>query len=79
MELASSYLSFRSSRVRTVVEGEPMVLVQDGKAGASEDAPAENDDRRAGREARGQGIASLDELRWAIAEASGTISFIQDG
>ena len=28
-------------------------------------------------EARGQGIASLDQVRWAIAEASGTVSFIQ--
>jgi len=31
MQLASSYLSFRSSRMRTVLEGDPVVLVQDGK------------------------------------------------
>jgi uncharacterized protein DUF421 len=30
-------------------------------------------------EARGQGIATLDQVRWAIAEASGAVSFIQDG
>lgn len=29
-------------------------------------------------EARGQGIASLEEVRWAIAEVSGAVSFIQE-
>src|SRR5436190_9231025 len=31
MQLASSYLSFRWPRARIVLEGEPMVIVQDGE------------------------------------------------
>src|SRR6266480_1826946 len=31
MQLASSYLSFRSPRARTIIEGDPIVVIQHGK------------------------------------------------
>src|SRR5436305_11477539 len=31
IQVFSSYLSFRSNRVRKVIEGEPIVVIQDGK------------------------------------------------
>jgi uncharacterized membrane protein YcaP (DUF421 family) len=79
MQLGSSYLSFRSSRMRTVLEGDPMVVVQDGKPVARNLRRLRMTTDELAEEARGQGIASLDEVRWAIAEASGTVSFIQEG
>ena len=79
MQLGSSYLSFRSSRMRTVLEGDPMVVVQDGKPVARNLRRLRMTTDELAEEARGQGIASLNEVRWAITEASGTVSFIQDG
>jgi len=79
MQLASSYLSFRSPRARTVLEGDPIVVVQDGKPVAKNMRRLRMTTEELAEEARGQGIGSLNEVRWAIAEASGTVSFIQDG
>jgi len=79
MQLASSYLSFRSSRMRTVLEGDPVVLVQDGKPVTRNMRRLRMTTDELAEEARGQGIASLEQVRWAIAEVSGTVSFIQEG
>jgi uncharacterized membrane protein YcaP (DUF421 family) len=72
-----SYLSFRFRRLRPVVEGEPMIVMQDGK-------PIERNLRRErvtleelAASARKQQIASLDEVEWAVLETSGQISFIR--
>jgi uncharacterized membrane protein YcaP (DUF421 family) len=81
MTILVSYLGFRFRTLRGVLEGKPLVLVEDGE-------PVEQNLRRERltvgellSEARLQQIASLDELRWAILETSGEISFLkrQDG
>src|SRR5207244_2388054 len=77
MQLASSYLSFRSRRVRAIMEGDPIIIVQDGKPVTKNLRRLRMTTDELAEEARGQGIASLDDVRWAIAEASGTVSFIQ--
>jgi uncharacterized membrane protein YcaP (DUF421 family) len=71
-----SYLSFRVARLRPVIEGEPLILMQDGK-------PIERNLRRErinvgelAAAARQEGIASLDRVQWAVLETSGQISFI---
>jgi uncharacterized membrane protein YcaP (DUF421 family) len=71
-----SYLSFRFTRLRPVIEGEPMILLQDGE-------PIERNLRREritlgelAAAARQQGIASLDRVQWAVLETGGRISFI---
>jgi uncharacterized membrane protein YcaP (DUF421 family) len=73
-----SYLSFRFARLRPVIEGEPMVLMQEGK-------PIERNLRREritvgelAAAARQQGIASLDRVQWAVLETGGRISFIRE-
>jgi uncharacterized membrane protein YcaP (DUF421 family) len=76
VQVFSSYLSFRSRRVRRVLEGEPIVIVQDGKL----------IDRNMHRERltldevaaqmRKQQIASVDDVAWGILESDGNISFI---
>jgi uncharacterized membrane protein YcaP (DUF421 family) len=75
--VAMSYLNLKSPRARRVLDGEPVVLVIDGR-------PIERNMRRERitmddllAEARQQQLATLDEVRWAILETSGRISFIQ--
>jgi uncharacterized membrane protein YcaP (DUF421 family) len=76
IQVALGYLAFRSSRVRRVLEGEPVILLENGnviqrnlrRARIAEDELAE--------EARLQQIASLDQVAWAVLETSGKISMI---
>jgi uncharacterized membrane protein YcaP (DUF421 family) len=79
LTLLVSFLSFRFPRLRPVLDGEPIVLVQDGK-------PLERNLHRErltleeiAAEARKQSISALDEIRWAVLETSGQISFIKKG
>jgi uncharacterized membrane protein YcaP (DUF421 family) len=77
LQVGASYLSFKSSRVRTLFDGEPIVLVQDGKT-IDRNMRRERltiDDLT--EEARGQQIASIDDVAWAVLEPSGKISFIE--
>ena len=72
-----SYASFRFPRLRPVLEGEPVIVVEDGK-------PILRNLRRnrvtlveLAAAARLEGIASLEDVRWAVLETSGAISFIR--
>jgi uncharacterized membrane protein YcaP (DUF421 family) len=72
-----SYLGYRSKRLRPVLEGEPLVLVEDGR-------PIERNMRREritveelSAEARLQQIASIADVRFAVLETNGQISFIK--
>jgi uncharacterized membrane protein YcaP (DUF421 family) len=72
-----SWTSFRFPRLRPVLDGDPVIVLQDGKP--IEKNLARNrltlDEVRAA--ARQEHIASLDEVEWAVLETSGKISFIQ--
>lgn len=77
LQVGVSYLNFRIPRLRPVLNGEPVVVVQDGK-------PIERNLRRErltlddiAESARLQGIGSLDDVAWGVLETSGTISFIK--
>jgi uncharacterized membrane protein YcaP (DUF421 family) len=72
-----SYLGFRFRRLRPLLDGEPIVVVQDG-----EPIPANLRRERLTEEelmsqARLQGIAHLNQVKWAVLEKTGEISFIQ--
>lgn len=71
-----SYANFRVRRLRPILEGEPLVLVEDGRVNARHLARERItiDDLTA--QARLQSLASLDDVRWAVLETSGQISFI---
>jgi uncharacterized membrane protein YcaP (DUF421 family) len=76
LSVAVSWISFRSDKLRLVTEGEPLVLVQDGR-------PIEPNMRRERitlediqEAARLQQITSIADLRWAILEDGGQISCI---
>ena len=78
LQVLTSYLGFRFPTLRPLLEGDPVVVVQDGK-------PIDKNLRRERlaveevlEEARTQAqISSLDEIEWAILETSGNISFVK--
>jgi uncharacterized membrane protein YcaP (DUF421 family) len=76
MTVLTSYLNFRLPRLRPVLDGEPIVLVEDGR-------PIERNMRRERitpeelrAAARLQQISSIDDVRFAVLETNGEISFI---
>lgn len=76
LTVLSSWLVFRFRSVRSVLEPVPLIVIQDGK-------PVEHNLRHerltleeVAAAARQQQIASLAEVRWAVVESNGTISFI---
>ena len=77
LTVAVSVLTYKSRRAQTLVEGAPLILVQDGKP-VEENLRSERlnmDD--VAEEARGQGIERLDEIKWCVLESSGSMSFIK--
>ena len=77
MTVLVSYLSFRFKRLRPILDGEPIVVVQDGKAIDKNLTRERLTVDEVLMQARLQQIASLDEVQWAVLETSGTISFIK--
>lgn len=78
LTVAMSFLTFKSNRLQTVVEGTPVILVQEGKP-IEENLRAERlKVDEVAEEARGQGIESLDEIKWCVLEPSGKMSFIKN-
>jgi uncharacterized membrane protein YcaP (DUF421 family) len=76
LTVALSWLGFRIGGLRQLLEGTPLVLIEDGRV----------IDRNLRREririeevaaaARAQGLASLEDVRFAILETNGTISIV---
>ena len=77
IQVLTSYVSFRSKRARKVLEGQPIVIIRDGRL-------LEDNIRRdrmtadeIAEEMRMQQIASFNDVAWAILETTGEISFIK--
>ena len=76
LQVATSYLNFRVPWFRPVLEGHPIVVVQDGKiidANLRRERIAVEELAEA---MRIQQIASIEDVAWAVVETSGQISFI---
>jgi len=76
LQIFVSFLSYKFPRLRPALDGEPIVVVQDG-------APIERNLKRERLtvqeimvEARQQQIASMDGIAWAVLETNGKISII---
>jgi uncharacterized membrane protein YcaP (DUF421 family) len=71
-----SFISFRVRRMRSVLQGKPLILIEDGNV--------IHENLRRQRlaldevlsEARLQQVAALDDIRWAILKTHGAISII---
>lgn len=77
LQVMSAYLGFRFRKVRHVLEGQPVVLVDNGQlvdANLRRHRLTADD---VAEEMRLQQIMSFSDLRWAILEANGRISFIE--
>jgi uncharacterized membrane protein YcaP (DUF421 family) len=79
MTVGVSYTSFKFPRLRPVLDGEPVIVVEDG-------TPIERNLRRnritldeLAAAARENGIGSLGAVKWAVLETNGRISFLQKG
>jgi uncharacterized membrane protein YcaP (DUF421 family) len=72
-----SYASFRVRRLRPLLEGEPLVLIEDGRVIESHLARERLTMDDLMSQARLQSLAELSEVRWAVLETSGRISFIR--
>jgi uncharacterized membrane protein YcaP (DUF421 family) len=76
LAVLTSYLVFRSRRAKSIIEGEPVILVQNGEA-IDRNLKGERltlDDVM--EEARMQQVDSLDQIKWAVLESSGAISVV---
>ena len=76
LTVCTSWLSWRFPRVRPLLDGHPVVLVEDGK-------PIEGNMKREritieeiAAQARMQQIDSLDKIKWAVLETAGGVSII---
>jgi uncharacterized membrane protein YcaP (DUF421 family) len=77
--LAVSYAGFRFRRVQPLLEPQPMIVVQDGEVLEPNLRKERMTVDELLAEARQQQINSLDEVRWAVLESSGKVSFIKKG
>ena len=75
--LAVSYAGFRFRRVQPLLEPQPMIVVQDGQVIDSNLRKERMTVDELLAEARQQQISSLDQVRWAVLESSGKVSFIK--
>ena len=77
LQVFVSYLNFKVPRLRSVIDGEPIVVIQDGKViegNARRERLTLEDISEA---ARLQQIASLEDVQWAVLETSGELTFIE--
>lgn len=75
--LVVSYVGFRFRSVQPLLEPQPMIVVQDGSVIESNLRKERMTVDELLAEARQQQIGSLDEIRWAVLESSGKVSFIK--
>lgn len=76
LQVALSYLGYRVRRLRPLLQGEPLVLVENGQV-------LERNLRRErltrddlAEKARLSQVASLEDVTWAVLETNGDISFL---
>ena len=77
MVLAVSYTGFRFPRLQPLLDPQPLIVVQDGEVIESNLRKERMTVDELLAEARQQQIGSLDEVRWAVLESNGKVSFIK--
>jgi uncharacterized membrane protein YcaP (DUF421 family) len=74
--VVTSWLSFRSTAARKVLEAAPIVVIEHGKAIERNLRAERLTLEEVAAAARIQQIATLEDVEWAILEGSGQISFV---
>ena len=77
LQLGVSFANFRFPRLRPLLDGEPIIIVQDGQPirHNMERERVTMDDIAAA--ARQQNIAHIADVKWAVLETNGQMSFIK--
>ena len=71
-----SYVNFRFRRLRPMLEGEPVVLVEDGSVIDRNMRRERITREELEAEGRLQQVAGIEDMRWAMLETAGQISII---
>jgi uncharacterized membrane protein YcaP (DUF421 family) len=77
LQVFVSWLSYRFPRSRPILEGEPVIIVQDGKVIERNLKRERITVEEITEAARQQQIAHVGDIRFAVLETSGQISFIK--
>src|ERR687888_2401278 len=77
LQVFMSFLSFRFDRLRPILDGEPVIIVQDGEPVARNLRRERTTVDEVVAEARKQQIESLRDVKWAVMETSGEMTFIK--
>ena len=75
--LVLGWVSYRSDSMRRLLEGQPRILIQDGKLLETVLERDKITQAEVLSEMRLAGVAQLDEVQWGILEPSGKISFLK--
>lgn len=78
LQVATSYLTFRSRRAKRIIDGDPIVLIEDGKLIERNLRRQRLRPEEVAEEMRAEGIANFADVRWGILESNGSFSFIKN-
>jgi uncharacterized membrane protein YcaP (DUF421 family) len=76
LSVFTAWLSYRFKRLRPVLEGDPVVIVADGRLIERNLRAQRMTTEEVAAEARLQQIASFEDIRWAVLESNGRMSFL---
>jgi uncharacterized membrane protein YcaP (DUF421 family) len=76
LQVGVSFAGYRFRSLRRVLEGNPVVIIQDGHILERNLRRERLTPEEIAAEARHQQIASLGDVQWAVLETNGSISFI---
>jgi uncharacterized membrane protein YcaP (DUF421 family) len=79
LTVLTAWLSFRVRRLRPLLEGEPIVLIADGEVIERNVRRERLTHAELEAEARLSQIGSLSDVRYAVLETNGRISFLTEG
>jgi uncharacterized membrane protein YcaP (DUF421 family) len=77
LQVFVSWVGYRFPPARPVLEGNPLIVVDDGNLIENNLKRERLTPEEIAEAARQNGIGHLSEVRWAVLETSGTISFIK--
>ena len=76
IQVVLGYITYRSRTVRAVMEGEPVILIEDGRVIERNLRRSRIAEDELAEEARLSQVTSLKDVAWAVLETSGKISII---
>jgi uncharacterized membrane protein YcaP (DUF421 family) len=77
LQVFVSWVSYRFPRTRSVIDGEPIIIIDDGQLIESNLKRERLSRGEIAEEARNQQIAHISDVRWGVLETTGKISFIK--